>query len=89
MANSQKDNEKKELLQERNNKIQTNITNKFIRTFRRLAEYNKNLEIITYPYETDEFLTMKINFKNQRIENDLLEDANQEIIERNSMKNRN
>lgn len=89
MANSQKDNEKKELLQERNNQIQTNITNKFIRTFRRLAEYNKNLEIITYPYETDEFLTMKINFKNQRIENDLLEDANQEIVERNSMKNRN
>ena len=76
---SQDDEVKKEKILNRNDMIQTNITNKFIRTFRRLAHHNKNIEIDLYPYELDEFLTLHLNDKQTIIDNPILEDATKEI----------
>lgn len=70
------DSEKKEELLERNNMIQTNATNKLIRTFRRLAHQNNALEITMYPYEYDEFLTINLASREKELENMLLEESN-------------
>ena len=64
---------------ERNNKIQNNLTNKFIRTFQRLAYHNKNIEVLSYPYELDEFLSININDNNKKINNMLLDNINDKI----------
>ena len=69
----------REDLFERNKRIQTNLTNKFIRTFRRLEEQNKNIKVTMYPYELDEFLTIEIDNHKKEITNKLLEDTSKEI----------
>ena len=71
---------RKKLL-ERNDAIQTNLTNKFIRTFRRLAVQNDSLEIETYPYELDEFLTIKLNGRKKELDNMLLEEIGKKVSE--------
>ena len=68
--------EKKEELLERNDKIQTNATNKLIRTFRRLEIQNKNLQIKSYPYEVDEFLSIHLEPRNKELNNMLLDESN-------------
>ena len=60
---------------QRNKMIQTNLTNKFIRTFRRLAYQNSNIKITSYPYSEDEFLNVKIRSKAKEINNELLEEG--------------
>lgn len=67
---------KKKELQERNDMIQTNATNKLIRTFRRLAQQNTSVSITTLPYEVDEFLTIHLNSRDKELENMLLEETN-------------
>lgn len=61
IAASQVDESLKEKLIARNNAIQTNITDKFIRTFRRVSYHLPSVHIITYPYEVDEFLTVELD----------------------------
>lgn len=78
--NNEAADKKKELL-ERNDAIQTNLTNKFIRTFRRLAVQNDSLEIETYPYELDEFLTIKLNGRKKELDNMLLEETGKKVSE--------
>lgn len=73
------DDNKKNELYERNNNIQTNITNKFIRTFRRLSYHDKSIIIKSLPYEIDEFLTLSITTKNQDINNKMLEKVSSNI----------
>ena len=68
----------REDLFERNKKIQTNLTNKFIRTFRRLEKQNNNIEVTMYPYEIDEFLTIKLS-NNKEIINKLLDETSKNI----------
>lgn len=80
-AESTKEEDKKKTLLERNNSIQTNLTNKFIRTFRRLAIQNDSLQIETYPYELDEFLTIKLNSRKKELDNMLLEETNKQVSE--------
>ena len=77
----QKDEVKKEEYHKRNDTIQTNLTNKLIRTFRRVAHQNKNIEITTYPYEVDEYLTIKVHKKGIDLTNPLLKETT-ELIER-------
>ncbi|MBQ9018697.1 MAG: hypothetical protein IJ097_00055 [Bacilli bacterium] len=72
------DEEKKNKLFERNNSIQMNTTNKFIRTFRRLSYHDKNITIRSYPYEVDEFLTMSIN-KKSTTNNKILDEVEKNI----------
>lgn len=80
-AENNKDEDKKKELLERNDAIQTNLTNKFIRTFRRLAVQNDSLEIETYPYELDEFLTIKLNGRKKELDNMLLEETGKKVSE--------
>ena len=63
---------------ERNDNIQTNLTNKFIRTFNRVAYHTNGIEINSYPYEYDEYLNVKLNNINE-INNDLLDEINKKI----------
>lgn len=74
--------EKAEELRERNKRIQENQTNKFIRTFRRLSAQNEALNIESYPYEYDEFLTMTLAPRTKEIDNMLLEESNRAVIEK-------
>lgn len=57
------DEEKKNLLKERNDNIQRNITDKFIRTFRRVEVYMDNFCIDSYPYEVDEYINCSFRDK--------------------------
>lgn len=52
--------DKKEKLEKRNNSIQSNATDKFIRTFRRVSLYIPEMNIDSYPYEYDEFLNCSL-----------------------------
>ena len=70
-----------EELRERNRSIQENQTNKFIRTFRRLSAQNDALQICSYPYEIDEFLTMTLSPRTKEIDNKLLEESNKAVVE--------
>lgn len=58
----------------RNDTIQENITNKFIRTFRRMAFHTPDIEIMSIPYEFSEYLEMSIKSKEHMINNPILED---------------
>ncbi|MBR2827630.1 MAG: hypothetical protein IKE70_00140 [Bacilli bacterium] len=77
--------EKREELQKRNDTIQNNLTNKLIRTFRRVAHQNPNIEITSYPYEVDEYLSLKLKKEGKKIENPLLKETIEEI-ERNKVR---
>ena len=68
--------EKKEALQIRNNNIQTNLTEKFIRTFRRVEQYIDDVSISSYPYEVDEYITCSICKKKSPIHNEVIDSIN-------------
>ena len=61
-------------LRERNEHIQENITNKVIRTIRRLALQNPNIKIVQLPYEIDEFLGANIDGR-KPVENEILQNT--------------
>ena len=69
----------KEEYQTRNDQIQKNLTNKFIRTFRRLEKQNSSVKVYLYPYEQDEFLSVRVNPKRKKIKNKILEESSNEI----------
>lgn len=71
--------ERQEMLMQRNQAIQTSITNKFIRTFRRAAYHMKETTIQSYPYDVDEFLHLKINEKKEPVESIILQEAVENI----------
>ncbi len=80
LAAKAKDKAQRIEFEERNNQIQTNITNKIIRTFRRLSSQNPNIAIEQLPYEVDEFLGISIE-DGQLINNELLKDTNLNVKE--------
>ena len=61
MANSLSNTDKKQELNNRNNFIQSNITDKFIRTFRRISYHLSGTQIKSYPYELDEYMNINLN----------------------------
>ena len=69
----------REDLIDRNNAIQTNLTNKLIRTFRRVSVQNKQLTIISYPMVNDEYLTLSLDKKQNELDNMLLEEISNSI----------
>lgn len=71
--------EARELYEQRNDMIQTNATNKLIRTFRRLSSQNGSVKVIMYPYEMDEFLTINLDSRENELDNMLLEESNDVI----------
>lgn len=69
--------DKRNQLDARNNNIQKNLTDKFIRTFRRTLVYMPEMSIDSYPYEFDEFITCTFSKKNNLfINNELIESLN-------------
>jgi len=46
---------------EEQNRIQNNLTQKFIRTFLRLAHHYEGMDVISYPYENDSYLHISLN----------------------------
>lgn len=82
MASEIEDSEKRENLHNRNNAIQDNVTNKFIRTFMRAAFHMSDLQVTAYPYEGNEFLTLFLNSKETELNNEILNDIANSICER-------
>ena len=66
--------------EDRNNQIQKNATDKFIRTFRRAVYHMDGAEIVGYPYEFDENLTIQLHGK--EVNNDLLRDVSEQVMGR-------
>ena len=54
-------------------KLQENITNKFLKTFNRLASQFDGIDIISYPNDYDSYLNLKLG-KNISSKNKLLND---------------
>lgn len=46
---------------EEQNRIQNNLTEKFIRTFLRLCYHYDGMDVVSYPYENDSFLNISLN----------------------------
>ena len=58
IASEAKEEDTRYQLKLRNDKIQENITNKFIRTFRRIAFHTPDVEVLSVPYELSEYLEL-------------------------------
>lgn len=56
-------------------KIQKNLTDKFIRIFRRIAYHNQNIQIDSYPFELDSYLHLSFNKNLNYINNQLLDET--------------
>lgn len=68
-------------LYERNKRIQDNCTNKFMRTFRRVAYHmGDDLEMHTVPYEVDEFMTFSLKSKTHDLNNPMLNEVSNAIL---------
>ena len=72
------DSERREELLERNDKIQGNITNKFLLTFERVAHHRGGMEIVSYPYQVDSLLTIIVD-KGKVTNNKLLKEVEDSI----------
>ncbi len=80
--------ERKEELQERNDRIQSNATNKLLRTFRRVMYHlNSSMEMVSVPYEYDEYMTFTLGEQIQVINNPILEDVSLGILNGEKEKN--
>ena len=64
---------------DRNDNIQRNATDKLIRTFRRVAYQIDGLDVISLPYDVDEYLTVKLTNKDLTSENEMLDDISRSI----------
>ncbi|MGE5455738.1 MAG: hypothetical protein ACM3O4_01345 [Ignavibacteriales bacterium] len=73
-AKNIEDKERAMTLFERNIELQKNITDKFIRTFKRANFHLHGLNINAFPYEISEYMEMKLDNIND-IENDILNDV--------------
>lgn len=80
-ANNIKDEIQKNELLKRNDRIQENATNKFIRTFRRVDyHYGSSSTILSYPYMQDEYMTISLLNKQEPLNNPILETINEAIL---------
>lgn len=69
-------------LEDRNKRIQDNCTNKFMRTFRRVAYHmGDDLEMYSVPYELDEYMTFVLRSKSHDLNNPILNEVSNCILE--------
>lgn len=69
-------------LEDRNKRIQDNCTNKFMRTFRRVAYHmGDDLEMYSVPYEIDEYMTFVLKSKSHDLNNPMLNEVSNCILE--------
>jgi len=80
------DDSRRETLYNRNLFIQKNITDKFIRTFMRVKFHLKELKVLSYPYELDEFLWMDLENEHLEIDNYILNNVFAIVIEHGKKK---
>jgi hypothetical protein len=62
-------------MQQRNTNIQKNITDKFIRTFRRVSYHFEKFNINYYPYEINEFMGISLANFDSHFNNEILQDV--------------
>ena len=74
--------EKKDMLLKRNDKIQNNVTNKFLRTIRRVVTQFDGIEIKNIDTVDDGYIELKINGKKYRTDNPLLDNVSKNILGR-------
>lgn len=78
------DSERQAELLDRNKRIQDNCTNKFMRTFRRVAYHmGDDLEMCSVPYEVDEYMTFILNSKTHGLNNQMLNEVSNAILDDN------
>ena len=71
----------REELNDRNKRIQDNCTNKFMRTFRRVAYHmGDDLEVYSMPYEMDEYMTFILKSKSCELNNSILNKVSDSIL---------
>ena len=81
-ASNVTDLERQQELHERNKRIQDNCTNKFMRTFRRVAYHmGDDLEMHTVPYEVDEYMTFALKSKSHELNNPLLDEVSNAVLD--------
>lgn len=81
-ASNVTDEVRREELNERNKRIQDNCTNKFMRTFRRVAYHmGEDLEMYSVPYEIDEYMTFGLYSKSKELNNPLLDKVSDCVLE--------
>lgn len=81
-ASNVSDPELQQELYDRNKRIQDNCTNKFMRTFRRVAYHmGDDLEMHTVPYEVDEFMTFALKSKSHDLNNPILDEVSNAILD--------
>ena len=85
-ASEVRNDSRKETLYNRNLFIQKNITDKFIRTFMRVKFHLKELKVLSYPYELDEFLWMDLENEHLEIDNYILNNVFAIVIEHGKKK---
>lgn len=74
--------ERQQELQDRNKRIQDNCTNKFMRTFRRVAYHmGDDLEMYSVPYEIDEYMTFVLRSKSHDLNNPLLNEVSNAVLD--------
>lgn len=67
-------------------KIQSNLTQKFLRTFRRISYHNNRIKINSYPFEIDSYMHMSFDRTLDDIKNPLLRETYYLIENKNSRK---
>lgn len=74
--------ERQQELYDRNKRIQDNCTNKFMRTFRRVAYHmGDDLEMYSVPYEIDEYMTFVLKSKSHDLNNPILNEVSNCVLE--------
>lgn len=73
-----KDENKKNELMNRNQLIQTNVTDKFIKTFEAINELNNNLNLIEIPFNVGDLITYEIKHENNN-NNVIIKEINNKI----------
>lgn len=71
----EEDNDKYSELNKKIDSIQSNLTEKHLRVFRRLAFHNSGLNIVYYPMEKDSNMYLDMNSGNVIFNNSLLEET--------------
>ncbi len=82
-----KNEDRRRELIERNNRIQANATDKFMRVFRRVQYHmNNDMVLKSVPYEYDEFMTFIIKEKSGELNNPILEEISRGVLSIDSQK---
>ena len=78
--------EKYKELNEEIEHVQSNLSEKFIRLFRRISYHDTSYKITSYPYELESSMTIKVDKENEIINNPLFNELNAMVNYQNTKK---